>query len=42
MPFVTEELWQRLPQPQSTGQQQADCHRSIMTQTYPEPNKVQS
>ena len=43
MPFVTEELWQRLPQQQqSAGQRQADQHRSIMTQAYPKPNKVHS
>ena len=42
MPFVTEELWQRLPQQQAAGQGQADQRRSIMTQAYPKPNKVQS
>ena len=41
MPFVTEELWQRLPQQHSAGQRPADQHRSLMTQTYPKPNKVQ-
>jgi len=36
MPFVTEELWQRLPRPAAAGSSSGPC--SIMVADYPSPS----